>query len=68
MANIDLNKLFAHKQSIVSTVDSDIILNKPKKVDEIYSDLKLDLNPIEYLSDSINSKKTNNDIEKIINE
>lgn len=68
MANIDLNKVFKQRHTLTSPVDSFISLNKPVKNDIIYSDFKLDLTPSEYLGDSLNSKKTSNDIAKIINE
>ena len=43
MANIDLSRIYKQARDKVSPVDSHIILNKAETDNEIYSDLKLDL-------------------------
>ena len=68
MANIDLNKLFTKQYTTTSLVDSEIGLNRPVKNNILFSDVKLDLESTQFLHDSLNSKKTNNDIGKIVNE
>lgn len=68
MANIDLSKVFKNAGDIKSPVDSDILLDK-KRTDPIYySDVKLDFKFGEYNDTSLNSKKSNNDLNKIVNE
>ena len=68
MANIDLNKLFVNRFTTTSPVDSDINLNKQQGPDILFSDFKLDLKLEENGDRALNSLKTKNDLEKIVNE
>lgn len=68
MANIDLNKLFVNRFTTTSPVDSDINLNKQQGPDILFSDFKLDLKLEENGNRALNSLKTKDDLEKIINE
>lgn len=68
MANIDLNSLFKKQQLITSEVDTNIEFNQPQKVNELYSDFKLDLALNENKTPILNGDTTSNDIIKIVNE
>lgn len=43
MANIDLTNIFKKKNESTSPVDSNIVIDNSQSKNEIYSDLKLDL-------------------------
>lgn len=68
MSNIDLSEIFKKQPSISSTVDSDIKLNDSSKKDVLYSDVKFDLTPNEYLNQGLNAKCSHKDIAKITDE
>lgn len=68
MANIDLTNLFKKRTNTVSSVDSEIVIDKPESTTEYYSDLKMDMNYGNYKSRFLNSEVSKNDIEKITNE
>lgn len=68
MSNIDLSEIFKKKPAISSPVDSDIKLSDSAKREVLYSDVKLDLTPEEYLGRSMNSKTSHKDIARITDE
>lgn len=69
MANIDLTSIFKNNNNTLkSRVDSDIKLNHNQGVQELYSDLKLDLTLSSKTNSEYNSDIINYDIEKITNE
>jgi phage baseplate assembly protein W len=68
MANINLSKLFKRQQSITSEVDSNIKFNQPLKVEESFSDYKLDLSFNGDKTNILNANSSGKDIQKIVNE
>ncbi|MBQ7820524.1 MAG: hypothetical protein IJ341_12620 [Bacteroidales bacterium] len=68
MANIDLNKLFTKQHITTSPVDSEIGLNRAINNEVLFSDVKFDLEVSQFLEKALNSKKSDNDIQQIINE
>lgn len=68
MANIDLTNIFKKKATLSSTVDSAVIIDNARSKDEIYSDIKLDLDYGNYKNNYFNSEVSKNDLEKITNE
>ena len=67
MANIDLSRIYKQARDKVSPVDSHIILNKAETDNEIYSDLKLDLEFNELKERPLNAKENTRDLIKITN-
>lgn len=68
MANIDLTNIFKKKVDTVSPVDSEIIIDKSQSKEEIYSDIKMDLDYGNRKSNYFNADVSKNDLEKITNE
>lgn len=68
MSNIDLNSIFNKQKIITSPVDSSIELNQNRRESNLYSDLKLDLSNENYKSESLNSNKSNKDLELLVDE
>lgn len=68
MANINLNDLFKKRELVTSQVDTNIQFNQPQKVNELYSDFKLDLETEENKTPMLNGDNTTKDIKKIVNE
>ena len=67
MANIDLRNIYRQSRDKVSPVDSHIILNKTETDNEIYSDLKMDIEFNEIKERPLNAKESTRDLVKIIN-
>lgn len=67
MANIDLRNIYRQTRDKVSPVDSRIILNKEETDNEIYSDLKLDLEFNEIKERPLNAKESTRDLLKVTN-
>ena len=68
MANINLNDIFVPTVSVKSKVDSNIQLSQKTAFNEVYSDVKLDLEIGEFKTPILNGEETTYDIEKIYNE
>lgn len=68
MANINLNEILKKRQTITSEVDSSIKFNQPQRVNELYSDFKLDLEFNENKTPLLNGEDTSLDVRKIVNE
>ena len=68
MANIDLNNIFKKQSTISSSVDSNIIIDNAQNKNEIYSDIKMDLDYGNYKNTYLNSAVSERDLEKITNE
>lgn len=68
MANIDLTNFYRRRNEKVSPVDTSIILNKADTDNEIYSDMKLDLEFTTIKERQLNAKESNKDLVKIKNE
>lgn len=68
MANIDLTNIFKKKNESTSPVDSNIVIDNSQSKNEIYSDLKLDLDYGNYKNTYFNGQVSKNDLEKITNE
>lgn len=67
MANIDLRTVYKQARDKKSPVDSHIVLNKLETDNEIYSDLKLDLEFNEIKERPLNAKESTRDLIKITN-
>lgn len=67
MANIDLRYIYKQSRDKVSPVDSHILLNKAETDNEVYSDLKLDLEYSELKERPLNAKESTRDLLKVTN-
>lgn len=67
MANIDLTNMYRRKSDKKSPVDSSIVLNKIATQNEVYSDLKLDLQFSDISERPLNAAPNSRDLEKIVN-
>lgn len=67
MANIDLRNIYRTTRDKISPVDSHIVLNKLETDEEIYSDLKLDLEFNEIKERPLNAKESTRDLLKDVN-
>ena len=68
MANINLNNYIRKTSDIKSPVDSRIQLNKLQTDNELWGDLRLDLEIKELRERSLNAKESNKDLQRIVNE
>lgn len=68
MANIDLTNFYRRRNEKVSSIDSEIILNKGETDDIVYSDIELDLKFTNILEKQLNAKENNKDLTKLTNE
>lgn len=68
MANIDLTNFYRRRTDKVSSIDSEIILNKGETDNILYSDLELDLKFSNILEKQLNASENNKDLTKITNE
>lgn len=67
MANVDLRNVYKQTRDKTSPVDSHIKLNKLETDNEIYSDLKLDLEFNEIKERPLNAKESTKDLLKVTN-
>lgn len=68
MANINLNNYFRKSSDKISPVDSKIRLNKVTTDNEIWGDLKLDLQFDELKERALNAEVSNHDLQRVVNE
>lgn len=68
MANIDLTNFYRRRTDKVSSIDSEIILNKGETDNILYSDLELDLRFTNFIERQLNASENNRDLTKITNE
>lgn len=68
MANINLSKVFKNANDIVSTVDSNILLDKNKTDNIKYSDIKLDFEFNNRTELGLNTFDNDKDLVRLINE
>lgn len=68
MANIDLTNFYRRRTDKVSSIDSEIILNKGETDNILYSDLELDLRFTNFIERQLNANENNRDLTKITNE